>query len=61
MKASRFDNCFNFDKIIKEDSKTAFTKVQMLKMQGKARFPLKDGNYVELDPVKQGATITPQN
>lgn len=51
---------YDVSEMVKEDTKTAFDKVQMLKMQGKAKFPLKDGDYVELDPAKQGAMVSPQ-
>ena len=51
---------YGISEMVKEDTKQAFSKVQMLKLQGKARFPLKDGDYVELDPVKQGAMVSPQ-
>lgn len=45
---------YDINEMVKKDTNAAFTKVQMLKMQGKAKFPLKDGDYVELDPMKQG-------
>lgn len=45
---------YDVREMVKEDTRTAFSKVQMLKMQGQAKFPLKDGDYVELDPVKRG-------
>ena len=51
---------YGIGEMVKEDTKTAFSKVQMLKLQGQAKFPLKDGDYVELDPVKQGAMVSPQ-
>ena len=41
----RYDN--NLREMVKQDTKTAFSKVQMLKLQGQAKFPLKDGDYVE--------------
>ena len=51
----------NLSEIVKQDTNTAFSKVQMLKMQGQAKFPLnKAGDYVELDPVKQGVMASPQ-
>ena len=51
---------YDVREMVKEDTKTAFSKVQMLKIQGQAKFPLKDGDYVELDPIKQGAMVSPQ-
>jgi len=44
---------YDINEMVKQDRNTAFSKVQMLKMQGLAKFPLKDGDYVELDPMKQ--------
>ena len=51
---------YDINEMTKKDTNTAFTKVQMLKIQGQAKFPLKDGDYVELDPIKQGAMVSPQ-
>lgn len=51
---------YDVNEMVKKDRNTAFDKVQMLKMQGQAKFPLKDGDYVELDPIKKGAMTTPQ-
>lgn len=45
---------YDVREMVMEDSKAALEKVQMLKMQGKAKFPLKDGDYIELDPTKRG-------
>ena len=57
---SKKDSRYDVRGMVKKDTNTAFSKVQMLKLQGKAKFPLKDGDYVELDPIKQGAMVTPQ-
>ena len=51
---------YDINEMVKQDRNTAFSKVQMLKIQGQAKFPLKDGDYVELDPIKQGAMVSPQ-
>ena len=51
---------YDINEMVKKDTNTAFSKVQMLKIQGQAKFPLKDRDYVELDPIKQGAMVSPQ-
>lgn len=51
---------YDINEMTKNDRNTAFSKVQMLKLQGQAKFPLKDGDYVELDPVKQNMMASPQ-
>lgn len=51
---------YDINEMVKKDTNAAFNKVQMLKIQGKAKFALKDGDYVELDPIKAGAMVSPQ-
>lgn len=52
---------YDIREMVKEDTQNAFNKIQMLKMQGQAKFPLKDGNYIELDPIKRNSLSMPQS